>query len=70
MKFCCSIIPGTDKLLKASEKFVHQTQEEMDKMTSDIEQDFLRLLEELQLENEEEVPKLFPIKLFHFCFKN
>ena len=70
MKFCCSIIPGTDKLLKASEAFVHQTQEKMDKMTSEIQQDFLRLLEELQLENDEEVTQLFQIQWFHICFKN
>ena len=66
MPFCCSIIPGTDKLLKASEEFVHQTQEKMNKMTSEIEEDFLRLLEELQLEDEDEVPHSLWIELLHF----
>ena len=46
------MVPGTDKLLKASEEFMYKTQEKMDEMTSDIGDDFLRLLGEIMMEEE------------------
>ena len=48
----CSIVPGTNKLLKASEELIHKTEEKMDAMTQDIQDDFLRLLAEIEMEEE------------------
>ncbi len=47
-----SVVPGTDKLLEETEKFVQSAHDKMAEMTSDIEDDFLRLLETLQMEQQ------------------
>jgi len=53
-----SVVPGSDKLLKATEEFAEKSMQVMQEATQQIEDDFLELLKEMEVEREyEETPE-------------